>query len=324
MEILSHLTYIDSAFLSKKAPMRPFDLHKGQAGQALLLAGSLTYPGVSFLTLSACLRSGVGYASIVSPSELIPSLAATLPSAIFLARKNLSTVAEQQAFSELLRKQSAVLIGSGRGIDKLSELELKLCLLNVRNLVIDADALSMLSTWQKEQYLPKLLEKRRLANLPSVILLPHYGELQRLFLALESNKRQSQFASIYATYKKQFGVALTEREIEHLAYLNVVGQAYSAYIVGKGAPTYIVDTDGIYRNTSACNALAKGGSGDILAGLLTGLLAQGIDRKLACQSAIYVHGLASDILAKSQAKRSILPSDLPSVFGQAFKEINWD
>lgn len=326
--MINQLTEINANLLIKKAPLRPKDLHKDLAGRALLLTGSLTYPGASWLTLGACLRSGVGYASIVSPSELIPSLASTCPSALYITRQDLTTETAIQKFCDLLLKQTAVLIGSGRGITAESELELQLCLQNVDNLLVDADALTILAEWQKSNRLATLLAERQAKGLQRIILLPHLGELKRLFSALDAKSRNVQLTTTYHSLKEQLDNTLTDKETEHLAYLSVVSQTYYAYVVGKGPVTYLFDPTNtplkIFKNTNACNALAKAGSGDALAGLLCGLLAQGINTETACIAGIYVHGRASEVLSQKQAMRSVLPSDLALAFGEIFQEIAWN
>lgn len=321
------LIKITQEFLQAKAIRRACDMHKGQAGRALLLTGSLTYPGASWLALSACLRSGVGYATISSPIELIPSLASTLPSAIYLPKQELKTVEEQSQFIALLKKQSAVLIGSGRGLSESSKNELRLCLQFADRLIIDADALSTLAIWQKEGLLTQLLKTRRLRKLKPIILLPHYGELKKLFCSLGTTTSQN-LEKMWQAELKKTPFSFNTTDIERLVYGRIVQEAMTAQVLIKGAPTYLIEVDSvsssIYLNTSGSNALAKAGSGDVLAGLLCGLIAQGIDYQLACQLAVYIHGLASDILEKGTAKRSILPSDLPYAFGKAFKLLNWD
>ena len=332
---------INAESLYNKRLLRPQTLHKGQMGKALLLTGSLTYPGAALLSLEACLRSGVGYAHLLCAKELIPHFVVKLPSALYQAQTSLETSTQREDFCKLIHQMDAVLIGSGCSLSELTELELELCLLNVDNLLIDADALTILAKWQTNGKLQGLLKKRSKQNLKPILLLPHLGELKRLYAALANSCQKLEHTKALTYLKEALKTIspeqgkLTEPDLERLAYALIVSQSYQAYVVVKGAPTYLLKEElnyaapensnlTIYQNTSGCNALAKAGSGDVLAGLLAGLMAQDLAPDLASQLSVYVHGAASEILSQASASRSILPSDLLAVFGQVFQSIGWD
>ena len=180
---------------------------------------------------------------------------------------------------------SAVGIGSGLGISKASEKLLKQVIDNLHTpLLLDADALNMIAS--KNALLEKLPK--------AAILTPHPKEFDRLF-----GNHQSE-------------TARTKKAIKMAVKYNIV-------IVLKGAKTIITYKEETVVNTSGNAGLAKGGSGDALAGMITAFLAQGYTPFTAAKLGVYLHGLAADIALKKQSMESMLITDVIEYIGEAFK-----
>lgn len=255
--------------------------HKGIYGHALLLAGSEGKTGAAVLAARACLRSGAGLLTCHLPANSLSIMQTALPEAM------VSKDHEKDFISSFPHKKSfdAIAMGPGIGQEKETAQALKLLIQNVDcPLVLDADALNLLAenkTWLA--FLP-----------PQTILTPHPKEFDRLAGAHSSDLDR----------------LLTCRDFAH---------KYNVIVVLKGAFSAIVLPDKkVFFNTSGNPALAKGGSGDTLTGMILGLLAQGYDEVHAAVIAVYVHGYAADLYVKNNNEKSMLASDLIELLPKAF------
>lgn len=258
--------------------------HKGNFGHALLLAGGTGKMGAAVLCAQACLRSGAGLVTVQVPVETAPILQISTPEAM-VATSDLTNISNYSALS----------IGPGIGTDAAAVASLQniLELLSARNdqqkkipIVLDADALNILSA-----------DEKLLAQLPGgSILTPHPKEFERLF-----------------------GKANNDFERLDLALLQA--KKLQCYIVLKGHYSFIACPDGAgYFNSTGNAGMATGGSGDVLTGILTGLLAQRYSPLHACLFGVYLHGLAGDIAADIHSQEAMLAGDIILCLGQAFKE----
>jgi len=291
---------IDEDIVRELLPKRPDEGHKGSFGSALIAAGSLHYTGAALLAGSACLRSGVGLAYMAVPSVLHPALAGHLPEAIWELQPSFEGGFDAGAagnFEDLLQEKDAWLIGPGLGLTAgtraffealfgqvLPRLE------QVPATVIDADGLSMLAglpDW------PSLLP-------PRSVLTPHPGEMAAL-----------SGLNVDAIQAERFELA------RHYAI------AWGSTLVLKGAFTVVASPNGELRVLPfASSALAHGGSGDVLAGLICGLLAQGMEPFAACTLGVWVHAQASQLaLQRLGHPAAVLPGDLPGEFGRAMRSL---
>ncbi|MBK7310142.1 MAG: NAD(P)H-hydrate dehydratase [Sphingobacteriaceae bacterium] len=258
--------------------------HKGNFGHALIIAGNQTMRGAVSISAKACLRSGAGLLTVHSVSKAIDALMCNLPEAMCSIDANSEFICELPD----LKNYNAIAIGPGIGTEQETADVLKK-LLNYTScsLVIDADALNILSenkTWLS--FLP-----------PETILTPHPKEFDRL-----TEKHDSDIER-YATAK-------------HFALKHKV------IVVLKGAYTSICMPDGSsYFNSSGNSGLAKGGSGDALTGIITGLLARGYTAPKAVLIGVYVHGYAADLATKKLSKESLLASDVIDKLGKAFLKL---
>jgi hydroxyethylthiazole kinase-like uncharacterized protein yjeF len=286
-----HQAYLDTApsclnYVSRgmaidlRSPRAKFS-HKGNYGHALLVAGTTGKMGAAVLAVKACLRSGVGLVTARVPAAGTDILHISAPEAMV-------NPDEEQGFVSaipVLDAFSAVGAGPGLGTDKQTQNALKLLIQQSSGaLVLDADALNILSenkTWLS--FLP-----------PGTILTPHPTEFERL-----CGKKGNSFDRF--EWQKEFSIK------------------YKVVLVLKGAHTSISCPSGaVYFNSTGNPGMAKGGSGDVLTGLITGLLAQGYLSEEAAIFGVYLHGLAGDIAATHLSMEAMTAGDLVAAIGEAF------
>jgi len=258
--------------------------HKGDYGHACLIAGSIGLMGAAVLAVKACLRSGSGKVTTYTPNIGYDIMQISAPEAMTkIAGENFIS-----SFDDIQRFDSLG-IGPGLGVyESHKELLLKLFSAYKKPIVVDADALNILS--QNKDLLKVLPE--------GSILTPHLVEFERLFGKTKTDD-------------KRIRIALA------------MSHQYNIYIVLKGHRTLIA-TPGkkAYFNSTGNAGMATGGSGDVLTGILTGLLAQGYTSLDACMLGVYLHGLAGDIAAEKFSQEAMIASDIIDNLGQAFKAIS--
>jgi len=256
--------------------------HKGTYGRSLLYTGSLGKMGASILASRACLYSGTGLLTIYSPNCGYEILQTSVPEAMVLTDKGkdyLQSIPETDNFNA---------IGIGPGIDthkETAEAIQKLFENWSGPTVIDADAINILA------------ENRQLLNIipANSIITPHPKEFERL-----TGSRKSSFKN-------------WEQQLEF-------SQEYQAFIVLKGAHTSISTPQGdIYFNTTGNPGMATGGSGDVLTGMITGLLAQGYTSQEASIMGVFLHGLSGDLMVKERTEEGLIAGDLVEGLPKAFR-----
>jgi NAD(P)H-hydrate epimerase len=257
--------------------------HKGVFGHALLLAGSYGKMGAAVLAARACLRSGAGLLTCHIPSCGYAVLQTALPEAMVMTDFNSSFITKTEAD---LTRFTAIGIGPGMGTASETKMLLRELLDAFRGpLVLDADALNCLA-----------LQKDFLSLLPAgTILTPHPKEFDRLFGACEN-------------------------DFDRIAVAKQKAAEHQVIIVLKGHHTFIATPDkkGYFNNTGN-PGMATGGSGDVLTGIITGLLAQQYSPVEAAILAVYLHGLAGDFAAKKYSEEAMLAGDIIEFLGDAFK-----
>ena len=263
-------------------PRRRKFAHKGTFGHALMISGSYGMMGAALLAGESCLRSGTGLVTLHVPRFGYGIVQTGFPEAI------VSLDQSDILFSEApdLRPYSAIGIGPGLGCKPNSGKGLKMLLERVDvPLMIDADGLNLLS--QHPDWYKMLPE--------GTILTPHPKEFDRL--AGESRD----------SYERH----LKQREF---------AAKYGVVVVLKGACTGVASPDGSYWfNTTGNPGMATGGSGDVLTGLITGLLAQGISSLDAALAGVYIHGLSGDKAAKESGQEALIAGDMIKKIGEAFR-----
>lgn len=258
--------------------------HKGTFGHALIVSGSYGKMGACVLASRACLSSGTGLVTAHIPKCGYEILQTANPEVMVETDSSENIISD----SIPLEKYNAIGIGPGIGTEKETQNVLKVLIQNSKlPLVLDADALNILSenkTWIS--FLPK-----------NSILTPHPGEFKRLIGDSDNDYVRLQ-------KQKEFSVK------------------YGVYVVLKGAHTCITSPDGeVYFNSTGNPGMATAGSGDVLTGIITGLLAQGYDSKQACVLGVYLHGLAGDMAAKNLSEESLIAGNIIEFLGEAYKTL---
>lgn len=258
--------------------------HKGNFGHALLIAGSYGKMGAAILAARGCLRSGVGLLTVHSPACGNPILQTAVPEAMVDSDANDKI---NTTITSSLEKYSSIGVGPGIGTAYETSTLFQNIISYPRAVVIDADALNILSTH------PGLLRKLP----PNSILTPHPREFERLFGSARNDFERIRIAKEKAADLQQI-------------------------IVLKGHHTLISTPSGShFFNSSGNPGMATGGTGDVLTGILTALLAQGYSSVNAAILGVFIHGLAGDIAAERLSEPALLASDIVDVLGDAFKRV---
>lgn len=270
---------IDEPLAASLLPRREENGSKGSFGKLLMVTGSEKYRGAAHLAMEAALRGGVGAVSYCGCDLLCSELSQKFPEAIYheAALRDL-----QARVSELETYHSAVLVGSGSSVSReLSDTVRALLTGDGAPIILDADAINAIAEDRE------LLECLR-ASKRKVVLTPHPLEFARL--------SGTDVASVQS-----------DRIRKSLAF----AAEYGCTLVLKGAGTIVTDGEVVYINSTGSSALSKAGSGDVLAGFLSSLVASGMDPLEASALAVFYHGLAADVLKDELSVYGVTPSDLP-------------
>lgn len=264
-------------------PRNPY-AHKGQMGNALLIAGSYCMAGAAVLAAKACLRSGVGKLTVSSPKRNIPVLQQAVPEAV------IKTGTEETIFAESIDTEEYNALGIGPGLGQSEQTAIALIAQLRRTqcpMIADADAINILANHRAWiQQLPK-----------GIILTPHPKEFDRL---------EGHSADSYERLTKACNLA----------------ERLQGIVILKGHYTAICMADGhVMFNPTGNAGMATAGSGDVLTGIITGLLARGYQPKEACMVGVYLHGLAGDLAAAELGEESLLASDIIQYLPRAFKRL---
>lgn len=274
----------NKAEVKKLFPKRRITAHKNTFGHVLCICGSRTMAGAPVLAASAALRSGAGLVTLAFPESLYNVVSGKITEALLMpvaenSEGTFSACGLKKVLAEL-DKYDAIVIGCGMGVNEDTRAILCAVLENAKvPVVIDADGLNILS---------KDLSVLSLAK-GKIVITPHIGEMQRLC-------------------KLDKDVILTDK----IRVAQQFGEKYGVYVVLKGANTVVASPDSkrVYINNTGNTGLSKGGSGDVLAGLIGGFIVQGFDFTDAVTSAVFVHGYTGDVVSERTSKRGMLPSDV--------------
>ena len=258
--------------------------HKGTCGHALLVAGSYGKMGAAVLAAKAGLRAGAGLITTHVPKCGYEIIQTSVPEAMVNIDSNEHFLTDNIH----LESFNAIGVGPGLGTEKQSQNILKLLIQNSQNpIVLDADALNILS--ENKTWISFLKAES--------ILTPHPKEFGRL--AGNTTTGFDRYA-----LQKEFSIK------------------NKVYVVLKGAHTSVSCPDGtVYFNSTGNPGMATAGSGDVLTGIITGLLAQAYSPKDACMLGVYLHGLAGDIAAKKLSEEAMVAGDIIDNIGAAYLEI---
>ncbi len=267
-------------------PKRPRDSHKGDYGRVLIVAGSLGFTGAPCMAANACSRAGAGLVYLGVPDSIYTIAAVKCTGEMPFPLKGGDTVSEA-AWDEIktrVKSADAILIGPGMQNTKGTQAIVKRALEESEApVILDADGINALGGNID------ILDNAK----PPVVITPHDGEFARISGEIP---RGGRLAAV-CEFSKKHGCA----------------------VILKGYRTITALPDGsAYINTTGNPGLSKGGSGDVLAGMLASLIGQGFPLKDACIAAVYLHGLAGDMAAERLGEYSVAPEDVISEIPQAF------
>ncbi|BDC98053.1 NAD(P)H-hydrate dehydratase [Persicobacter psychrovividus] len=283
-----HAPFAESNLEDIRQMLMPRDKydHKGSYGHALIIAGSYGMAGACALSAKAALRSGAGLVSVQCPTRCVEVLQVAIPEAMVIPDE----VGHKHFAKPTLTGQfDAVAVGPGIGTHEMTQEALaNLFATHEGPLVLDADALNIISQS------PALLK-----NIPrGSVLTPHPKEFERL-------------------------VGKTSNQFERLENLQALAVEHQIICLIKGANTAIGLPDGrVYFNPTGNPGMATGGSGDVLTGIITALMAQGYHAEEAAIVGVYVHGLAGDYAAEALGMTSLIASDIIAHLPKAFQKID--
>lgn len=261
--------------------------HKGTMGTALLVSGSCGMAGATVLATRACQRAGVGKVIVHTPSCNVPIVQLSIPEAVVAVPDN-----GDRTITQAIDTEGCSAMGIGPGLGTSEETAIAI-ITQIRRcncpVVMDADAINILSN-----------HKAWIQQLPrNIIMTPHVKEFDRLF----DEPCQSSYERLQRAIK--------------------MAQQQGFFIILKGHNTAICMPDGtVYFNSTGNSGMATAGSGDVLTGIITGLLARGYSSNVACLLGVYLHGLAGDIAAERLGKECMIASDIIAAMPQAFKQLS--
>ena len=269
---------------AKLIPRNDF-AHKGTMGQALIIAGSYGMAGAAVLATRACLRSGAGKVVVHTPKRNYDIMQTAVPEAVMQIDH------EETYFSEPVNVEDFDSLGIGPGLGQQENTAIAM-ISQIRRtqcpVVVDADALNMLASHRAWlQQLPK-----------NIIMTPHAAEFDRL------------------------SGTPANGEYERLEQAQLMAQNLGVYILLKGHNSALCLPNGnILFNSTGNSGMATAGSGDVLTGVITALLARGYAHADACAAGMYLHGLAGDLAANDLGKESLIASDIVDYLPKAFKRL---
>ena len=263
---------------------RPRDIHKGDCGRVLVIAGSVGMAGAAMLCARGALRSGAGLVRISAPEELYPILQVGVPEATCVSRDT-SRLDYMAA--------DVIAIGPGLGDDDSNGDIIRTIFENYKNtIVLDADGINTIVRADLGQALMNTEAK--------VIMTPHPGEAKR--------------------FLEYFGMDVNTKDRGKTVDDLVV--CSNAICVLKGSGTLVAAPhEKSYINTTGNPGMATGGSGDVLAGIIAALAGQGIDPVDAARAGVFIHGLAGDISAEQMGETGMTAMDIANNTALAFKQI---
>lgn len=270
-----------------KLPKRFNNSNKGSYGKVAVVAGSKNMSGAAFLCSKAAYSTGVGLVKIYTHESNRVVLQSQLPEAIMMTYDDYEGALA--CVEDVVKWASVIVVGPGLGVDSTSERMLYELMLNSEvPLVIDADALNILST---------NMTMLKTCSVP-IVMTPHMMEMSRLIGKSVDEIAHDRF-NIARRFAKEYEVSLVLKDAKSI-------------VTNGGDRTYI--------NLAGNNGMSTGGSGDVLAGIIAGMLAGGLDLFEAAQIGTYVHCLAGDAAAGKKGKYAMLASDIISSLGEIMRD----
>lgn len=298
-EVVEHvdLDLMQDAWIRTLLPRRPLIAHKGSFGKVLALVGSPNYPGAAYLACSGSLRVGAGLTTLAILDSLVPVLASKLTEVTYLPLPQSAGTLDPAGSLELLQaalpQYNVLLLGCGIGLSERTVKLVKTLLLKPKTrlppLVLDADGLNILARtpdWHRKLQ-------------AEAVITPHAAEMSRLL-----------------------GKSIAEIQSNRISSAIDAARNWRQTVVLKGANTVIASPAGKVRVSPFSNpGLSSGGTGDVLAGAIAGLAAQGLSLFDAASVGVYLHGLAGELVRAELGDAGMLASDLLPCLPRAIRQL---
>lgn len=274
-------------------PKRKAYSHKGTYGKLLVIAGSKNMAGAAYFAAKAAYRTGAGLVKVMTTEENRFVIQEKLPEAILSTYDTEWALHEPEAFKQYINTQTdwadAIVLGPGIGTEEYGRILVETVLGSAYvPIILDADAINLAARYP---YLKKYFTE-------NIILTPHLSECARLT-----------------------GLAVDEIKDNLIATAQNVSETFGVTCVLKDAATVVARKDGkTFVNMSGTPAMAKGGAGDVLCGVIAGLLALGMEECEAASLGVYVHGLAGEAAEKKTGTHSVLAGELADCVGEVINE----
>ena len=285
---------ITAEYVNTVIKERPTEIHKGQCGRVLIVAGSVGMAGAAVLAARGALKSGAGLVKIAAPYEIFDILQTAVPQATCI------DVSEgfDQGFLDIY---GAIAVGPGLGVDERTYLLIRDILKHYNGtVVLDADGINCICRYDDK------LSSVRERQAP-VILTPHVGEADRLLAAAEKGD------------VKSMGRQNAAEVISEYTGASVLLKGHGTIVTAVGTGTE--DKPVTYINTTGNAGMATGGSGDVLTGVIAALAANGTDPFEAAKAGAFMHGLAGDIAAEIHGQWGMTSVEIEEALPAAFKTI---
>ena len=280
--------------LKNQIPRRSATAHKGHTGHLVILAGSPGKTGAAALTTAAAMRAGAGLVTLGIPESLNPVLEAMVTEAMTVGMPETPDGAlDESAYDlviSLLKDKRCLAIGPGLGSHaSTGRLLGRLIEENPVPMVIDADGLNLIAAQ------PSMLSRCQ----APMVLTPHPGEMARLC-----------------------GRSAADIQNDRIGHARAFAERHQVHLVLKGAATVVARPDGaVFINATGNPGMAAGGMGDVLTGLIAGLITQGMEAGAAAQTGVYLHGLAADRMAQTKAPVGYLATEVIDAIPEAMDEL---
>ena len=283
-------------WVSDSLPYRPADANKGTFGKLMAVAGSINYVGAAYLACEAAMRVGTGLVTLATPKTLQPMLATTLVETTYIPLPESETGIIGTDSADVIQQQisgyDTLLVGCGIGQSDSAKAFIESLLLASKieiPVIVDADGLNILAQipnwWQKLN--------------GDVVITPHPGEMSRLT-----------------------GLTIEEVQKDRIEVARKYAVQWNVTVVLKGAHTVVAAPDGEVKLSAMANSgLASAGTGDVLAGCIAGLAAQGLDLFTAAACGVYLHADAGEVVAQELGEAGMVAGDLLEVLPYVIRDV---
>lgn len=292
-----YASLIDRENVRLLLPERKRNSHKGTYGKAAIVAGSLEYTGAAYLAASACLRSGAGYTALFAPSDILPYYILKAPEILLKSTNEGDRYAFNEEYMQECLAYDSIAYGMGMGVSEEVAFGAAWLVTHYEGkLILDADGLNSLALYKKEE-LSQIFKDKKC----DVLLTPHGKEFSRLS-----------------------GIGVKEVISEGVSVAKALAEKWDVSVLLKNAVSVITDGKRTALNASGCSGQAKGGSGDVLSGVLAGLCAMGLSAYEAGIVGAYLFGKAAELAARETGEYSLTATDVIAYLGRAFLFVSKD